>query len=356
MVNKMQKNLNTYLNENLSENIGENFKQSEDDERLILVINAIVKSVKQIAIMVEQAPLAGLLGKLNQANVQGEQQAKLDVTSNDCFIANLQACEAVAGMVSEEVDDAILLPKDNKKPNYLAIFDPVDGSSNIDVNVAVGSIFSIIKAPVGRDAQAADFLVKGAEQVFAGYAIYGPSLVLVFTIGAGVQCFIYNRATEEFVLTQANMRVPEDTQEFAINASNARFWEPPVVQYIQECQAGTTGVRDKDFNMRWIASMVSDVHRIMMRGGVYLYPKDNKMPVKAGRLRLLYELNPMSMVIEQAGGAASTGRGRVLELQPSNIHQRAPIIIGSINEVERIESYHRDFDQLSGNQNNNNVN
>ena len=356
MVNKMQKNLNTYLNENLSENIGENFKQSEDDERLILVINAIVKSVKQIAIMVEQAPLAGQMGKLDHDNVQGEQQAKLDVLANDCFIANLQACEAVAGMVSEEVDDAILLQKDNKKPNYLAIFDPVDGSSNIDVNVAVGSIFSVLKAPVGRDAQTADFLVKGAEQVCAGYAIYGPSLVLVLTIGAGTHCFTYNRASGEFMLTQANMRVPENTQEFAINASNARFWEPAVVQYIEECQAGTTGVRGKDFNMRWIASMVSDVHRIMMRGGVYLYPKDNKVPVKAGRLRLLYELNPMSMVIEQAGGAASTGRGRVLELQPSNIHQRAPIIIGSINEVERIESYHRDFDQLSGNQNNNNVN
>ena len=341
----MQKNLNTYLSENLN--------QTEAKQRLILVINAIVKSIKQVAMMVEQAPLSAQLGKLDNENVQGEQQAKLDVTSNDCFVANLQACEAVAGIVSEELDDAILLQADNTKTNYLAVFDPLDGSSNIEVNVAVGSIFTILKAPAGRGAQEADFLVKGAEQVFAGYAIYGPSLVLVFTVGAGVQCFTYNRAIGEFMLTQANMRVPEDTQEFAINASNARFWESPIVQYVEECQAGTTGVRGKDFNMRWVASMVADMHRIMMRGGVYLYPKDNKVPAKAGRLRLLYELNPMSWLIEQAGGASSTGRNRILMLQPTNIHQRAPIIIGSKNEVERIESYYRDFDALCGNQNNN---
>ncbi|MBC7756697.1 MAG: class 1 fructose-bisphosphatase [Bdellovibrio sp.] len=345
MVRKMHKNLKTYLSENLN--------QTEADQRLLLVIYAIVESVKQVAIMVEQAPLAGQLGKLIHSNIQGEQQAKLDVLSNNCFVANLQACEAVAGLVSEEVDDAILLARDDTKSNYLVVFDPIDGSSNIEVNVAVGSIFSALKAPVGRAAQATDFLVKGAEQVFAGYAIYGPSLVLVLTIGAGTQCFTFNRTTGEFILTQANLRVPDDTQEFAINASNARFWEPPIEQYVQECQAGTTGVRGKDFNMRWIASMVSDVHRILMRGGVYLYPKDNKVPIKAGRLRLLYELNPMSMVIEQAGGAASTGRAQVLELKPTDIHQRGPIIIGSKNEVERIRSYHQDFDQLPRNKNNN---
>ena len=348
LASKMQKNLKTYLSDNLNQTVAE--------QRLILVINAIVQSIKQVAMMVEQAPLAGQLGKLNQANVQGEQQAKLDVLTNDCFVANLQACEAVAGIVSEELDDAILLQKDNTKPNYLAVFDPLDGSSNIEVNVAVGSIFSVLKAPIDIDAQAADFLVKGAEQVFAGYAIYGPSLVLVLTIGAGVQCFTFNKSTDEFMLTQANMRVPEDSQEFAINASNARFWESPIVQYVEECQAGTTGVRGKDFNMRWIASMVADVHRIIMRGGIYLYPKDNKVPVKAGRLRLLYELNPMSWLIEQAGGASSTGRERVLTLQPTNIHERAPIIIGSKNEVERIESYYRDFDEICGIKNNNNFN
>ena len=336
-MSKLQKNLDTFLSEK--------FSQTEAEQRLVMVINAIADSVKQIANMVEAAPLAEQLGKLDNENVQGEQQATLDLLTNNCFVANLQACDAIAGMVSEELDDTILLQKDNTKPNYLAVFDPLDGSSNIEVNVAVGSIFSILKAPVGRATQVADFLVKGAEQVFAGYAIYGPSVVLVFTFGAGVQCFSLNRATGEFMLTQANMRVAEDTAEFAINASNARFWEPPIQQYISECQAGTTGVRGKDFNMRWIASMVADVHRILMRGGVYLYPKDNKLPLKAGRLRLLYELNPMSWIVEQAGGKSSTGRERVLEIAPTDIHQRAPIIIGSKNEVERLVQYHQAFDK-----------
>ena len=340
MVSKLQKNLNTFLDEN--------FIQTEADQRLLLVIKAIVESVKQVAIMVEQAPLAGQLGKLDNENVQGEQQAKLDLLTNDCFVANLQACEAVAGIVSEELDDAILLTKDASKPNYLAVFDPLDGSSNIEVNVAIGTIFTVLKAPKNRATQVTDFLIKGTEQVFAGYAIYGPSVLLVFTFGAGVQCFTLNRTTNEFVLTQANMRVPEESQEFAINASNARFWESPIVQYVEECQAGTTGVRGKDFNMRWIASMVADVHRILMRGGIYLYPKDNKVPAKAGRLRLLYELNPMSWLIEQAGGASSTGRDRVLTLQPTSIHQRASIIMGSKNEVERIVSYYKVYDQLHG--------
>ena len=341
MVNKLQKNLDTFLNEK--------FSQSEADQRLVMVINAIAESVKQVAKMVETAPLAGQLGKLDNENVQGEQQAKLDLLTNDCFVANLQACDAIAGMVSEELDEAILLAKDVAKANYLAVFDPLDGSSNIEVNVAVGSIFSILKAPVGRATQVADFLVKGIEQVLAGYAIYGPSTILVFTFGDGVQCFTLDRTlgktSGDFVLTNDNMRVAEDTQEFAINASNSRFWEPPIQQYVSECQAGTTGARGKDFNMRWIASMVADVHRILMRGGVYLYPKDNKTPVKAGRLRLLYELNPMSWIVEQAGGKSSTGRERVLELVPTEIHQRAPIIIGSKNEVERLVQYHQAFDK-----------
>ncbi len=337
MAKKLKKNLNEFL--------GENFNKNEAQHRLCMVINAIAVSVKQVAEMIERAPLAGQLGKLNNENIQGEQQAKLDLLTNDCFVANLQVCEAVSGMVSEELDDAILLHKDNTKPNYLAVFDPLDGSSNIEVNVAVGSIFSVLNAPIGRATQAADFLQKGVEQVLAGYAVYGPSTVLVLTFGEGVQCFTLDRATGEFVLTQANMRAPEDTQEFAINASNARFWELPIQQYVAECQAGITGARGKDFNMRWIASMVADMHRILMRGGVYLYPKDNKLPAKAGRLRLMYELNPMSWLIEQAGGASSTGRERLLELAPTDIHQRAPIIIGSKSEVERIKSYYQAFDK-----------
>jgi fructose-1,6-bisphosphatase len=336
MEKKLAKNLNDFLSKSLN--------QTEAQQRLATVINAIATSTKQIANMVESAPLAGQLGKLKNENVQDEQQAKLDLLTNDCFVANLQACEAIAGLVSEELVEAILLAKDTSKPNYLAVFDPLDGSSNIEVNVAVGSIFSVLKAPQGRATQTADFLQAGTQQVFAGYAVYGPSTILVFTFGDGVQCFTLNRATNEFVLTQANMRVPEDTHEFAINASNARFWEPPVQQYINECQAGTTGARGKDFNMRWIASMVADVHRILMRGGIYLYPKDNKLPAKAGRLRLLYELNPMSWLIEQAGGASSTGREPVLELVPTDIHQRAPIIIGSKNEVERVIRYYQAHD------------
>ena len=337
MASKMQNNLNNFLSEKLS--------QTQVQQRLAMVIEAIATSTKQIANMVEKAPLAGQLGKLDFENVQGEQQATLDLLTNDCFVKNLQACESIAGLVSEELDDAILLAKDSSKANYLAVFDPLDGSSNIEVNVAVGSIFSILKAPQGRAAQTADFLQQGTQQVLAGYSVYGPSTILVFTFGEGVHCFTLDSTTNEFVLTLANMRVPEDTQEFAINASNARFWEPPIQQYVAECQAGTTGARGKDFNMRWIASMVADMHRILMRGGVYLYPKDNKIPLKAGRLRLLYELNPMSWLIEQAGGQSSTGRERVLALMPTDIHQRAPIIIGSKNEVERVVSYYQAFDR-----------
>ena len=344
MQSMIQKNLEAFLSEKLN--------QTEAQQRLHMAITAIAQSVKQVAEMVERAPLAGQLGKLNNENVQGEQQATLDLLTNDCFVANLQACEAISGMVSEELDEAILLSRDVLKPNYLAVFDPLDGSSNIEVNVAVGSIFSVLSAPIGRPAQTADFLQKGVQQVLAGYAVYGPSTILVLTFGEGVQCFTLNKVTAEFLLTQANMRVPEDTQEFAINASNARFWEAPIQHYISDCQAGITGTRGKDFNMRWIASMVADLHRILMRGGVYLYPKDNKLPAKAGRLRLLYELNPMSWLIEQAGGASSTGRERVLTLIPTDIHQRAPIIIGSKNEVERIKSYYQAFDKNNANNNN----
>jgi fructose-1,6-bisphosphatase len=335
----MQKNLEDFLNEKLI--------QSEAKQRLRMVINAIAESVKQVANMIEKAPLTGQLGKLENENVQGEQQAKLDLLTNDCFVENLGACEAIAGVVSEELDEAVLLSKDTSKPNYLAVFDPLDGSSNIEVNVAVGSIFSVLKAPTNRIAQVADFLQMGVNQVLAGYAIYGPSTILVFTIGEGVHVFTLDSVSDEFVLTQANMRVPEDTHEFAINASNARFWEPPIQQYISECLAGVTGPREKDFNMRWIASMVADMHRILMRGGVYLYPTDSKLPFKAGRLRLLYELNPMSWLVEQAGGKSSTGRGRVLEISPTEIHQRAPIIIGSKNEVEQVVKYYQAFDALN---------
>jgi fructose-1,6-bisphosphatase I / sedoheptulose-1,7-bisphosphatase len=335
MLNKMQ-TFDDFLNEHLA--------KTEAQQRLASVARAIADSVKQVAEMVANAPLAGQLGKLENENVQGEQQAKLDLLTNDCFVANLQACEAVAGMVSEEVEEAILLEKNNEKANYLVAFDPLDGSSNIEVNVAVGSIFSVLKAPVGRKAETADFLQKGKEQVLAGYGIFGPATILVISIGNGVYSFTLNRENNTFVCEPTTMRVLEHTKEFAINASNARFWEQPIAQYVQECQAGTTGVRGKDFNMRWIASMVADMHRILMRGGVYLYPQDNKVPLKAGRLRLLYEVNPMSWLIEQAGGASSTGRQRILDITPTDIHQRIAIIIGAKEEVEIVVKYHQDFD------------
>jgi fructose-1,6-bisphosphatase len=335
----MPKNLEDFLSEKLS--------QTEEKQRLAMVMQAIAKSVRQAADMIETAPLAGQLGKLDNENVQGEQQAQLDLLTNDCFVENLQACEAVAGIVSEELNEAILLAKDSSKANYLAVFDPLDGSSNIEVNVAVGSIFSVLKAQIGRATLSADFLQKGTAQVLAGYAVYGPSTILVLTFGEGVQCFTLDRTTGAFMLTQENMHISEDTQEFAINASNARFWELPIQQYVSECQAGITGVRGKDFNMRWIASMVADMHRILMRGGIYLYPTDNKLPLKAGRLRVLYELNPMSWLVEQAGGKSTTGRERLMELMPTEIHQRAPIIIGSKNEVDRVVKYYQAFDALS---------
>lgn len=336
MASNDQKNLNDFLSENLG--------KTEAQKRLHWVIDAIATSIKQVALIIDDAALSGQLGKLDNINVQGEQQVKLDLLTNDCFVANLQVCDSVAGMVSEELKEAIFLAKDTAKPNYLVVFDPLDGSSNIDVNVAVGSIFSVLNAPTNRATQTSDFLQNGSKQVLAGYAIYGPSTLLILTIGDGVQCFTLNSVSGDFVLTKANMRVPSDTQEFAINASNARFWEPPIKQYVAECQAGKDGARHKDFNMRWIASMVADCHRILVRGGIYLYPKDNKLPAKAGRLRLLYELNPMSWLIEQAGGKSSTGREPVLTLLPTDIHQRAPIIIGSANEVERIVEYYQSYD------------
>ncbi len=227
------------------------------------------------------------------------------------------------------------------------MFDPLDGSSNIDVNVSVGSIFSILRAPQdvidsGRDVCEADFLQPGATQVAAGYALYGPTTMLVLSVGNGVAGFTLDPNLGEFMLTHADISVPADSHEFAINSSNSRFWEPPVKRYVDECLAGKTGPRGKDFNMRWIASMVAEAHRILMRGGVFLYPRDTKDAGKNGRLRLLYEANPIGFVIEQAGGRASTGRQPMLGVMPTELHQRIGVIFGSKNEVERIERYHRD--------------
>jgi len=316
--------------------------------------NALILDVamacKTIARAVAFGALGGMLGDHDEAfggvvNVQGEAQKKLDVHSNDVFIRMNELGGYLAGMASEEMALPYQIPFQSPRGKYLLVFDPLDGSGNIDVNVSVGSIFSILRAPqavvtAGLDVTEADFLQPGTQQVAAGYALYGPTTMLVLTVGNGVSGFTLDPNLGEFMLTHPKMQIPADTQEFAINASNSRFWEPPIKRYVDECLAGRTGPRGKDFNMRWIASMVAEAHRILMRGGVFMYPRDTRDPAKPGRLRLLYEANPVGFIMEQAGGRASTGRQAVLTVQPTSLHQRIGLVFGSKNEVERIERYH----------------
>jgi len=306
-----------------------------------LACKAIARSVAFGALGEATGETQGALG--GAVNVQGETQKPLDVLSNIAFIRRTEWAGNLAGLASEEMDVPYQIPAQYPRGKYLLVFDPLDGSSNIDVNVSVGSIFSVLRVPeMGRDVTEADFLQAGTRQVAAGYAIYGPTTMLVLTLGNGVQGFTLDPNLGEFMLTHPHITVPADTQEFAINASNSRFWEAPVKRYVDECLAGKTGARGKDFNMRWIASMVAEAHRILMRGGVFMYPRDTKDPSKAGRLRLLYEANPIGMVMEQAGGRASTGEFPVLTVEPSALHQRIGLVFGSRNEVERIERYHRE--------------
>ena len=315
--------------------------------------NALILDVamacKAIAKSVAYGALADLYGNHaadagGSINVQGETQKKLDVVSNELFIRMNEWGGHLAGMASEEMDGPYAIPAQHPRGKYLLVFDPLDGSSNIDVNVSVGSIFSVLRAPDATAHGGAltenDFLQPGTRQVAAGYALYGPTTMLVLSVGNGVVGFTLDPVMGEFMLTHPELRVPEDTQEFAINASNSRFWEAPVKRYVDECLAGKTGPRGKDFNMRWIASMVAEAHRILMRGGVFMYPRDTKDPSKPGRLRLLYEANPVGFIMEQAGGRASTGRAPMLTVQPTSLHQRIGLVFGSKNEVERIERYH----------------
>ena len=308
-------------------------------------LNALILDValacKAISKRIASGALAGVLGAAEATNVQGEQQQKLDVLANEIFLKTNEWGGLLAGMASEELEAPYSIPARYPRGKYLLMFDPLDGSSNIDVNVSVGSIFSILRAPVaGSDAQVGDFLQPGTEQVASGYAIYGPSTVLVLTVGTGVHGFTLDPNLGEFFLTRQDIKVPESTAEFAVNSSNRRFWEPAVQRYIDECLAGTSGPREKDFNMRWVASLVAEAHRILTRGGVFLYPRDSKDPAKEGRLRLLYEANPIAFLVERAGGRATTGRERVLEVKPTQLHQRIGFVFGSREEVERIERYH----------------
>ncbi len=309
---------------------------------LRLLIEVVARACKAIAIAIGKGNLADVLGSNSTENVQGEVQKKLDVISNEILLEANEWGGHLAAMASEEMDHPYVIPHRYPKGEYLLLFDPLDGSSNIDVNVSVGTIFSVLQCPENIDhVEEHHFLQAGAKQVCAGYAVYGPTTLLVLTLGNGVHCFTLDRELGSFVLTESNLRIPEETKEFSINMSNMRHWEPPVRRYIDELLAGRTGPRGKDFNMRWVASMVADVHRILTRGGIFMYPRDAREPGKPGKLRLMYEANPMSFIVEQAGGASTDGTQRILDIQPTELHQRVAVFLGSKNEVEHVTAYHR---------------
>ena len=308
---------------------------------LRLLIEVVARACKTISHAVSKGALGEVLGSAGSENVQGEVQKKLDIMSNEMLLEANEWGGHLAAMASEEMETIHQIPNRYPKGEYLLLFDPLDGSSNINVNVSIGTIFSVLKAPEGmKDPTEEAFLQPGAKQVAAGYAVYGPQTVLVLTTGDGVNCFTLDREMGSWVLTQRDMRIPEETKEFAINASNARHWYPPVKRYIDELLAGETGPRGKNFNMRWIASMVADVHRILNRGGIFMYPADAREPDKPGKLRLMYEANPMAFIVEQAGGAATDGRQRILDITPQKLHQRVPVFLGSKSEVEQVTRYH----------------
>jgi len=313
------------------------------DDDLLGLLQNVMSACRQIHSAVNNGALFGVLGSADSENIQGETQKKLDVWSNNWFINYTEWAGQLAGMASEEEDDVYQIPSQYPKGQYLMYFDPLDGSSNIDVNITVGSIFSIVRCPKDVTIPVKeDYLRPGTEQVCGGFVLYGPSTMLVLTTGNGVNGFTMEPTTGEFILTHESMTIPTETNEFAVNMSNQRYWEEPVQRYVDECMKGTTGTREKNFNMRWVASMVAEVYRILTRGGIFMYPMDNKDPTKAGKLRLMYEANPMSFIVEQAGGVSSTGRERIMEMQPNDIHQRVPVILGSKTEVDRLVSYHKD--------------
>jgi fructose-1,6-bisphosphatase I len=282
----------------------------------------------------------GVLGSAGTDNVQGEVQKKLDVIANDVLIQANEWGGHLAGLASEEMELPYPIPSQYPRGELLMLMDPLDGSSNIDVNVSVGTIFSVLRKPQTHTSDEAAFLQAGSQQIAAGFVVYGPATMMVLTVGQGAHGFTLDRMVGQWILTSPNITIPVDTAEFAINMSNMRNWGAPVKRYIEECLAGKSGPLGKDYNMRWVASMVADVYRILTRGGVFMYPQDSKHV--EGRLRLMYEANPMAFIVEQAGGAASTGRQRIMEVQPQRLHQRVGVILGSRNEVERIMSYHGD--------------
>ncbi|WP_367065622.1 class 1 fructose-bisphosphatase [Oryzisolibacter sp. LB2S] len=311
--------------------------------QLRLLLEVVARACKRIALAVNKGELGDVMGTAGSENVQGEVQKKLDIIANETLIEANEWGGHLAAMASEEMEGIYVVPNRYPQGEYLLMFDPLDGSSNIDVNVSIGTIFSVVKKPDDHHGvTVTDFLQPGHQQVAAGYCIYGPQTTLVLTVGDGVAMFTLDREQGSFVLIRENVRIPEDTKEFAINMSNMRHWDAPVRRYIDECLAGKEGPRGKDFNMRWIASMVADVHRILCRGGVFMYPWDKREPNKPGKLRLMYEANPMGWLVEQAGGMATNGKQRILDIQPTQLHERVSVILGSKNEVERVTSYHNE--------------
>ncbi|MBM3352786.1 MAG: class 1 fructose-bisphosphatase [Betaproteobacteria bacterium] len=310
---------------------------------LRLLIETIARACKAISVRVNKGPLGGGGASLGVQNVQGETQKALDVLSNEILIEANEWGGNLAALASEEMENPSPIPTHYPRGEYLLLFDPLDGSSNIEVNISVGSIFSVLRCPQGADGRPCEpdeqaFLQPGNKQVAAGFAVYGPTTVLVITVGDGAYGFTLDRETFSFALTHPDIRIPEETSEFAINTSNMRRWEAPVKRYIDECLAGKEGPRGRDFNMRWVASMVADVFRVLSRGGIFMYPRDAKN--KDGRLRLMYEANPMAFIVEQAGGSATEGKTRILDIQPKGLHQRIAVVLGSRQEVERVASYH----------------
>ena len=305
------------------------------------VITTVTDVGKTISQLLRKGALADILGEAGNQNVQGEDQKKLDVLANDLLLDALAKNAHCAGVASEELDDATPANADG---SLLVLFDPLDGSSNIDINMAVGTIFSILPYQrQGQTSENSDFLQAGNQQLAAGYLLYGTSTVLALTITDSVVMFSLDPDTNEYVLIQENIQIDADTSEYAINASNYRYWRAPMQQYIDELIAGETGVRGRDFNMRWVAAMVGDVHRILCRGGLFTYPFDTKYANKAGKLRLMYEANPMSLLIERAGGAATDAVNRILDIEPTDIHQRIPVVLGSKNEVDYIKELHLNY-------------
>lgn len=305
---------------------------------LNVLILRLAQAGIEIAALIRQGALQGVTEKMTSTNVQGETQMKLDIRSHEVALAQLRASDVVAAVLSEEEEKPTML--ETIDAPFLVSMDPLDGSSNLAINGVVGSIFSVLPntgvSTLGEQA----FLQPGQDQRAAAYIMYGPATLLVLSIGQGTHIFTLDHDSQAFVLTQQTVTVPEETSEFAINASNQRYWQAAVQRYIGECLQGKEGPRARDFNMRWCASMVMDVHRILTRGGVFLYPHDNKQPVKAGRLRLLYEANPMSLLVTQAGGESIDGEQPVLAIQPSSCHQRVPVLLGAKQEIQRLHDYH----------------